>query len=63
MEKRGFSEAEAAEYLGSSTTVLKREVAKGNLPVRYLGSKKLYAREDLDQYFEALPSERDRTSN
>lgn len=58
MEKRGYSEKEAAEYLGSSVPVIRREVAKGNLPIRYLGTKKLYDREDLDAFFKALPSER-----
>ncbi len=58
MEKRAFTEREAAEYLGSSTTVIKREAAKGNLPVHYLGAKKLYDRDDLDAFFKALPSER-----
>ena len=32
--------------------------AKGNIPVRYLGAKKLYDRADLDRFFEALPPER-----
>lgn len=58
MEKRGYSEKEAAEYLGSSTRVIREQVAKGNLPVRYLGAKKLYDREDLDAYFNTLPSVR-----
>lgn len=58
MEKRGYSEKEAAEYLGSSTRVIREQVAKGNLPVRYLGAKKLYDRDDLDNYFKTLPSVR-----
>lgn len=58
MDKRGFSEAEAAVYLGSSASVIQRETAKGNLPVRYLGAKKLYSKEDLDQFFDSLPAER-----
>lgn len=58
MEKRGYSEKEAAEYLGSSTRVIREQVAKGNLPVRYLGAKKLYDREDLDAFFRALPAGR-----
>lgn len=58
MEKRGYSEKEAAEYLGSSTRVIREQVAKGNLPVRYLGAKKLYDRKDLDAYFNTLPSVR-----
>lgn len=58
MEKRGYSEAEAALYLGSSPAVVRRETAKGNIPVHYLGAKKLYAKEDLDAFFDALPAER-----
>lgn len=58
MEKRGFTEVEAATYLGSSATVIKRETAKGNIPVRYLGAKKLYDREDLDRFFQSLPGVR-----
>lgn len=58
MEKRGYSEAEAAIYLGSSRTVVREETVKGNIPVRYLGSRKLYDRMDLDRFFESLPSER-----
>lgn len=57
-EKRGYSETEAAQYLGSSPSVIKRETARGNIPVRYLGAKKLYDREDLDRFFESLPAER-----
>lgn len=58
MEKRGYSEAEAAIYLGSSRSVVRAETAKGNIPVRYLGSRKLYDRDDLDRFFESLPAER-----
>lgn len=57
-EKRGYSEAEAAQYLGSSIDVIRREVALGNLPVRYLGRKRLYDRNDLDLFFDSLPAER-----
>lgn len=57
-DKRAFSESEAAQYLGSSPSVIRRETAKGNLPVKYLGAKKLYDKKDLDQFFEALPAER-----
>lgn len=58
MQKRGYSEVEAATYLGSSTTVIKRAAANGDIPVHYLGRKKLYDREDLDRFFENLPTER-----
>lgn len=58
MEKRGYSEKEAAEYLGCSPSKLREQVAKGNVPVRYLGSRKLFDRDDLDAYFKALPSVR-----
>lgn len=57
-EKRAFSVYEAAHYLGSSETVIKRETVKGNLPVRYLGAKKLYDIADLDTFFESLPFQR-----
>lgn len=57
-DKRAFSEAEAAHYLSSSIDVIRREVALGNLPVRYLGRKRLYDRDDLDRFFESLPAER-----
>ena len=57
-DKRGFTELEAAAYIGVSKDTLRREVAIGNLPVRWLGAKKLYDRADLDRFFEALPPER-----
>lgn len=57
-EKRGYTQAEAAIYLGSSPRVIERETVKGNIPVRWLGAKKLYDREDLDRFFESLPAER-----
>jgi excisionase family DNA binding protein len=58
MEKRGYSEVEAAVYLGCSARLIREQVAKGNLPVHYLGAKKLYDRDDLDAFFKALPAER-----
>ena len=57
-EKRAFTIQEAAHYLGSSETVIKRETAKGSIPVRYLGAKKLYDKTDLDAFFESLPFKR-----
>lgn len=53
-----FNIQEAAHYLGSSETVIKRETAKGSIPVRYLGAKKLYDESDLDALFESLPFQR-----
>jgi excisionase family DNA binding protein len=58
MEKRGYSETEAANYIGCSARLIREQAAKGNIPVHYIGAKKLYDREDLDAFFKALPGER-----
>lgn len=56
-DKRAFSHVEAIHYLGVSERALRNEVEKGNLPVRFYGTKKLYDRADLDAFFMALPAE------
>jgi len=58
VKKRGYTYAEAAIYLGSSETVIKRAVARGDIPARYLGSRVLLDVEDLDAFFDGLPTER-----
>jgi hypothetical protein len=56
-DKRAFTQVEAIRYLGVSDRSLRNEVAKGNMPVRFYGTKKLYDRADLDAFFAALPAE------
>lgn len=57
-DKRGFTYQEAADYLGTSETRIKRLAASNEIPVKYLGSSVLIDRNDLDTFFDALPSER-----
>lgn len=57
-EKRGYTYAEAAVYLGSSETVIKRLVARGDIPAKYLGTRVVIDVADLDAYFDGLPTER-----
>lgn len=59
--KRGFSAAEAADYLGVSERELRRLTANGHLAPKYAGekhTKPLYDLRDLDRHFDSLPTER-----
>lgn len=56
--KRGFSEADAAAYLGISERTLRQLVVDATIPVRYRGRTKLYDVRDLDAFFDSLPTER-----
>ena len=50
-----FSEDDAAAYLGVSKTKLRDE----NIPRRIWGGRKLYLRDDLDDFARSLPYEGD----
>lgn len=56
--KRGYSEADAATYLGIGERTLRQLVTEQTIPVHYRGRTKLYDVRDLDAYFDSLPTER-----
>jgi excisionase family DNA binding protein len=56
--KRGFSVRQAAEYLGCSERLVETKIAEYYLPVRYINSKRVIDKTDLDAFFDALPVER-----
>lgn len=56
--KRGYTYAEAAAYLGLSTDTIKRLVSGDEIPVRYVKSKPILDRLDLDAFLESRPSEK-----
>lgn len=58
MDKRGFDYAEAAHYLGISPDLVKKLVRDSDIPVRFIKSKPILDRVDLDAYLESRPSER-----
>lgn len=58
MDKRGYDYAEAAHYLGISPDLIKKLVRESEIPVRYVKTKPLLDRLDLDAYFESRPAER-----
>ncbi len=58
MEKRGYTYAEAAQYLGVSEELIKKTAAAGDLPRKYFRSKPLIDVRDLDNFFDSLPADR-----
>lgn len=58
VDKRGFSVKQAANYLGCCERLLEEKIHFSYLPVRYINSKRVIDRADLDDYFESLPFER-----
>lgn len=56
--KRGFTVAEACEYLGLSDWVLRNEMRNNRIAAKRRGSTVLFDRAELDRYFDDLP-ERD----
>ncbi|WP_181905746.1 helix-turn-helix domain-containing protein [Microbacterium bovistercoris] len=54
-DKRGFTVAEAALYLGISEWVLRCEVRENRLAARKRGTTLLFDRAELDRYFDSLP--------
>jgi hypothetical protein len=60
MDKRGYNVKQAALYLGFSERVLEEKIAGSYIPIRYINSKRLIDKADLDAFFESLPAERPR---
>ena len=58
--RRGLSRVEAAIYLGISPSKFDELRKSGRIgPAKILDSRKLYAIEMLDEFFDALPTEGD----
>jgi excisionase family DNA binding protein len=55
LPKRGYTAAEAAQYLGISDWVLRAEVRNNRLAAKKRGSTILFDRAELDRYFDDLP--------
>ena len=56
MNPRGLSRIPASEYVGCSPRKFDTMVADGDMPQpRLIGTKKVWDRLELDEYFEALP--------
>lgn len=58
MDKRGYTYAEAAQYLGISEWVLKDELRHNRIVAKKRGTSVIFDRAELDRYFDDLP-ERD----
>jgi hypothetical protein len=56
-ERLAFDYAGAADSVGVSIDTIKREVAAGNIAVRYYGRKPLIPATSLAAWFKALPAE------
>lgn len=54
-EKRGFTTTEAADYLGISEWILRKETREGRIVAKKRGTTNLYDRTELDRYFDDLP--------
>ena len=55
MEKRGYTVAEAADYLGLSDWVVRSEIRENRIAAKKRGTTVLIDRAELDRYFDALP--------
>ena len=54
MEKRAFTVLEASEYLGGiSRQTLYRLVGKGEINSFYIGTRRFFPRESLDEFIDA----------
>lgn len=51
----GFNRADAAEYLSVSARTLDDIQATGDLIPKKLGARRVYLREDLEEYLRGLP--------
>ena len=56
-DKKAYTIAGAAEAYGVSTDTLRSHIKAGNLAVKYPSSKPVIAADELEAWFEALPSE------
>ncbi len=62
--RRGLSRVEAATYLGISPSKFDELRKSGRIgPAKVLDSRKLYAIEMLDEFFDALPVEGDEAAD
>ena len=55
VERRGYTVAQAAEYLGISDWVLRNEMRNNRIAAKKRGSTILFDRNELDRYFDSLP--------
>jgi excisionase family DNA binding protein len=56
-EKRAYTYQEAANSVGVSVRTLQRLVERGDIAVKYIGSKPVIRASELDAWLETLPSE------
>lgn len=52
-----FDRTSAAGYVGVTTDEIDRARRRGDLPARYLTSKPMFLRRDLDAWVESWPAE------
>jgi excisionase family DNA binding protein len=55
VDKLGYSVKEAAEYLGISEWVLRDEMRNNRISAKKRGTTVLFAKDELDRYFNDLP--------
>lgn len=58
MSKISYSIAEAAEAVGLSERVIRDAIKDSYLPARFMNTKALVRREDLETWIDSMPSER-----
>lgn len=56
-EKRAYTYQEAATSVGVSVRTIQRLVERGDIAVKYIGSKPVIRASELDEWLETLPSE------
>lgn len=56
-QKLAYTYQEAANSVGVSVRTLQRLVERGDLAVKYIGSKPVIRASELDAWLETLPSE------
>lgn len=54
-EKRGYTTAQAAHYLGISEWVLRDEMRNDRIVAKKRGTSTIFDKTELDRYFDALP--------
>lgn len=61
---RGLNRVEAARYIGVSPGTLDKLIAEGRMPEpKPVGARRVYDRNALDYYFDALGAETEREKN
>lgn len=58
MSKLAYTIKEAAQAYGVSQDVIRAHIAKGDLIARYPSTRPVIASDELDQWFQSLPTER-----